>query len=87
LRQALLAPFPVLADLHLTDFSVKVVNSTEETAAKVRVYLEHSFQGEIFGTIGVNVDIIKASWNALIEAYHYALLQHDDFAREVVQPA
>jgi 2-isopropylmalate synthase len=86
LRKALQEQFPVLADLHLTDFSVKVVNSTEETAAKVRVYLEHSFQGEIFGTIGVNVDIIKASWSALIEAYHYVLLQHDDFVREVGQP-
>ena len=87
LRQALQEQFPVVADLHLTDFSVKVVNSTEETAAKVRVSLAHSFQGEIFGTIGVNVDIIKASWSALIEAYHYALLQHDDFVREIGEPA
>ena len=70
-------------DLHLTDYSVKVINSTEETAAKVRVYLEHSFEGEIFGTVGVNVDIIKASWSALVEAYHYALLQHIDFTSEV----
>jgi hypothetical protein len=62
-----------------------VVNSTEETAAKVRVYLEHSFQGEMFGTIGVNVDLIKASWNALIEAYQYALLQHSDFVAELGQ--
>lgn len=83
LRQALLTQFPVLGDLHLTDYSVKVINSTEETAAKVRVYLEHSFEGEIFGTVGVNVDIIKASWSALVEAYHYALLQHIDFTSEV----
>jgi 2-isopropylmalate synthase len=83
LRKSLLQEFPVLEDLHLTDFTVRVVNSTEETAAKVRVYLEHSFQGEIFGTIGVNVDIIKASWNALIEAYHYALMQHVEFRDEL----
>ena len=51
--------------------------------AKVRVYLEHSFQGEMFGTVGVNVDIIKASWNALIEAYQYALMQHADFLAEL----
>jgi 2-isopropylmalate synthase len=85
LRKALLEQFPVLADLHLTDYSVKVINSTEETAAKVRVYLEHRFEGEKFGTMGVNVDIIKASWSALVEAYHYALLQHTDFTREVQQ--
>jgi len=85
LQKTLIEKFPVIKDLHLTDFSVKVVNSTEETAAKVRVYLEHSFQGEMFGTIGVNVDLIKASWNALIEAYQYALLQHSDFVAELGQ--
>jgi len=83
LRKSLLEEFPVLDDLHLTDFSVRVVNSTEETAAKVRVSLEHRFQGEMFGTIGVNVDIIKASWNALVEAYHYALMQHVEFSDEL----
>ncbi|MFT7221484.1 MAG: 2-isopropylmalate synthase [Candidatus Azotimanducaceae bacterium] len=83
LRKALLSDFPELADLRLNDFSVRVVNSTEETAARVRVYLEHSFQGEMFGTMGVNVDIIQASWNALIEAYQYALMQHADFVAEL----
>lgn len=83
LQKALVAKFPVALDLHLTDYSVKVINSTQETAAKVRVYLEHSFEGEIFGTIGVNVDIIKASWNALVEAYHYALMQHAEFTSEL----
>ncbi|HKI73495.1 MAG TPA: citramalate synthase [Pseudomonadales bacterium] len=83
LQKALVAQYPVVLDLHLTDYQVRVINSTQETAAKVRVYLEHSFEGEIFGTIGVNVDIIKASWNALIESYLYALMQHVDFIGEV----
>jgi 2-isopropylmalate synthase len=83
LRKALIDQFPVINDLHLRDFSVRVVNSTQETAAKVRVYLEHSFQGEMFGTIGVNADIIKASWNALVEAYHYALMHHAEFLEEL----
>ena len=47
------------------------------------VFLQHSFQGELFGTVGVNVDIIKASWNALVEAYQYALLSHADFLEEL----
>ncbi len=83
LQKALADACPVVRELHLTDYSVKVVNSTQETAAKVRVYLEHSFQGEIFGTVGVNVDIIKASWNALVEAYQYALLQQAEFVRDL----
>ena len=41
------------------------------------------FEGEIFGTIGVNVDIIKASWTALVEAYQYVLMQHAEFVGEV----
>lgn len=83
LLKALVEQYPVLVGLHLTDYAVRVINSTQETAAKVRVYLEHSFEGEIFGTVGVNVDIIKASWNALIESYQYALLQHVDFVDEI----
>lgn len=83
LQKALVEQYPVVLDLHLTDYAVRVINSTEETAAKVRVYLEHSFEGAIFGTVGVNVDIIKASWHALIESYQYALLQHVEFLAEV----
>ena len=82
LRMTLIEAYPEVKELHLTDYTVRVINSTEETAAKVRVYLEHRFQGSTFGTVGVNVDVIKASWNALIEAYHYALMQHRDFQIE-----
>ena len=83
LQKSLSGKYPVLLDLRLTDFNVRVINSTKETAAKVRVFLQHSFQGELFGTVGVNVDIIKASWNALVEAYQYALLNHADFLKEL----
>ena len=85
LQKALIEQFPVVKDLHLTDYAVRVINSTEETAAKVRVYLEHSFEGEKFGTVGVNVDIIQASWNALIEAYQYALMRHEEFVEELAE--
>jgi 2-isopropylmalate synthase len=83
LQKALVNQYAVVLDLHLTDYSVRVINSTQETAAKVRVSLEHSFEGEKFGTVGVNVDIIQASWNALVEAYQYALMQHVEFFAEV----
>ncbi|HAF37426.1 MAG TPA: citramalate synthase, partial [Gammaproteobacteria bacterium] len=45
LRQALQARFPEINDLHLSDYTVRVINSTQETAAKVRVHLEHTFEG------------------------------------------
>ncbi|MDH3266147.1 MAG: citramalate synthase, partial [Gammaproteobacteria bacterium] len=87
LQKALVTQYPVVLDLHLTDYEVRVINSTQETAAKVRVYVEHSFEGEVFGTVGVNVDIIKASWNALVEAYQYALMKHVEFSSEVEKSA
>jgi 2-isopropylmalate synthase len=60
-----------------------VINNSQETEAKVRVLIEHSFEGETFSTVGVNEDIIEASWNALIEAYHYALMRHTEFVEEL----
>ena len=43
---------------------------------------EYAKRGETFGTVGVNVDVIKASWNALVEAYHYALIRSAEFKHE-----
>ena len=68
-------------ELRLTDYVVKVVNSTEEKPLACGC-CEHSFEGETFGTVGVNVDVIKASWNALVEAYHYALIRSAEFKHE-----
>ena len=85
LSRALTPHFAVLGDLHLTDYNVRVVNSTHESAAKVRVYIEHSFQGHAFATMGVDVDVdvIKASWNALVEGYQFALMESADFGDEL----
>ncbi|MEX2327301.1 MAG: alpha-isopropylmalate synthase regulatory domain-containing protein, partial [Pseudomonadales bacterium] len=35
LQKALVDQYPVVVDLHLTDYAVRVINSTQETAAKV----------------------------------------------------
>ena len=83
LASALVKPFPAVLDLHLIDYSVRAINTTQETAAKVRVHIEFKFEGEMFGTVGVSVDSIKANWDALLDAYHYALLQHRDRVAEL----
>ena len=85
LSRALAERFPVLADLHLTDYGVRVINSSRESAAPVRVYVEHSFQGRAFTTMGVDVDVIKASWNALVEGYQFALMEHSEFSTELAE--
>lgn len=73
LQEALRPTYPQLADLHLTDYKVRVVDSKDGTAAKVRVLIEHSCRGRSFGTIGVSENIIAASWNALVEGVECAL--------------
>ena len=73
LQAALLPSRPELKDLHLVDFKVRVVNSADGTAAKVRVLIEHDYHGHTIGTVGVNENIVEASWQALVEAVECAL--------------
>jgi 2-isopropylmalate synthase len=81
LRRALEPDFPCIKSLQLVDYKVRVVNSREGTAAKVRVIVEwrspyaDNVTG-IFGTVGVSENIIEASWKALVDALEYHLL-HD----------
>jgi 2-isopropylmalate synthase len=73
--------------VHLTDYKVRVINSKDETAAKVRVVIEcrrdrgdGSDTSEVFGTIGVSGNVIDASWQALVDAYEYHLIQVEEAA-------
>jgi 2-isopropylmalate synthase len=74
LREALLPTFPQLASVHLTDYKVRVVDSADGTAAKVRVLIEHRRDGVVIGTVGVSENIIEASWKALVEGLEFALI-------------
>lgn len=75
LRQALLTMYPQLEGIRLTDFKVRIVNTSEATAAKVRVLLESADEDGTWSTIGVSTNIIEASWQALTEAIAYGLTQ------------
>jgi 2-isopropylmalate synthase len=78
LVQALTPAFPVLATLQLTDYRVRVVNSSDGTAAKVLVSIEHRYGHQTFGTVGVSENIIEASWRALVEAVEYVVLTSEE---------
>jgi 2-isopropylmalate synthase len=85
LRRALKPHYPAIAQVHLTDsdYKVRVINSKDETAASVRVIIECKRDlpdgtRELFGTIGVNTNIIDASWQALVDAYEYHLLHVEE---------
>ena len=83
LRKALNPHFPEVEGVHLTDYKVRVINSRAETAASVRVIIECKRDAgddtrEVFGTIGVNTNVIDASWQALVDAYEYHLIHVEE---------
>ena len=82
LRRALLPHYPQIAEVRLTDYKVRVINSKDDTAARVRVVIEsvrtHAGHREIFSTVGVSANIIDASWQALVDAYEYHLLHVEE---------
>jgi 2-isopropylmalate synthase len=75
LRKALAATYPRLAEMHLDDYKVRVINSTEGTAARVRVVIESRDQSNVWTTVGVSENIIEASWLALIDSVEYKLFK------------
>ncbi|MBI2870286.1 MAG: citramalate synthase [Candidatus Omnitrophica bacterium] len=75
LRKALKSFYPQIADMHLTDYKVRVLDAKAGTAAKVRVFIESSDQEGTWSTVGVSENIIEASWQALVDAIEYKLLK------------
>jgi 2-isopropylmalate synthase len=74
LRKALNGHFPNLRGVQLVDYKVRVINSDAGTAAAVRVVIEsRDDDGTIWGTVGVNENVIKASWDALVDSIEYKL--------------
>ena len=80
LRKALDGQFPNLADMHLVDYKVRVINSEAGTAAGVRVVIESRDDDDVWGTVGVSENIIEASWMALVDSFEYKLCK-DEAAR------
>ncbi len=75
LRKAIESKFPEIKTMHLVDYRVRVLNSTDGTDAKVRVIIESQDDYETWGTVGVSANIIEASWFALIDSIEYKLLK------------
>jgi 2-isopropylmalate synthase len=76
LRYALNNAFPKLAQIHLTDYKVRILDSDAGTAAATRVMIDFHEEGttHTWTTVGAHTNIIEASWRALIDSMEYALL-------------
>ena len=77
LRKALLVHYPRLAEMQLVDYKVRVINSTEGTAARVRVVIESRDAQDVWSTVGVSENIIEASWLALVDSVEYKLYKDE----------
>ncbi len=75
MRKALESFYPELHEVQLIDFKVRVINAKEATAAMVRVTIESSDGKTRWNTVGVSVNIIEASWKALVDSIEYKLLK------------
>jgi 2-isopropylmalate synthase len=73
LRAALVRFFPQLADVKLTDYKVRILDSTTGTAAKTRVLIESTDGKEEWGTVGASENIMEASLQALVDSMEYRL--------------
>ena len=73
LRKALEEFYPVLKEMHLTDYKVRILNPETGTKAVTRVLIESSDKKNTWGTVGVSENIIEASWKALVDSIEFKL--------------
>ena len=78
LRSALEQLYPGLATLDLVDFKVRIVAGSHGTDAVTRVLVETSDGITQWDTVGVDENIINASWQALEDAVTYGLLRQGE---------
>jgi len=87
IRKALRQFYPTLAQMHLTDFKVRVLDEKAGTAAKVRVLIQSQDAHDSWGTVGVSENIIEASWQALVDSIEYKLLKDQSRKAEGSRPS
>jgi 2-isopropylmalate synthase len=78
IRKALIGYYPCLEEMELTDYKVRVLTGEHGTHARVRVLIESKDDVCNWGTVGVSVNIIEASWQALIDSISYKLMKEDN---------
>ncbi len=73
LRRALIKFYPVLSEVKLIDYKVRVLTASDGTEAKVRVLIESGDGRRTWQTVGVSHNVIEASWQALVDSIDYKL--------------
>lgn len=75
LQDSLADAYPILRTVRLTDYKVRILDSSSGTAATTRVLIDFQSGSESWTTIGASPNIIDASWRALADSMEYALIR------------
>lgn len=80
LRQLLEPRWPELKDVHLRDYTVRILDGATSDGdpgigARCRVRVELSDGQLEWVTVGVSTNVIEASWSALIDGFEHCLLR------------
>ncbi len=81
-RKALTQVYPILRDLRLTDYKVRVLDGRDATSAAVRVWTRSEYGDRIIQTVGVSRNILVASWQALLDAIDFLLWSEEVPSRQ-----
>lgn len=81
LRAAIADALPQVADIHLVDYKVRILDGATATGATTRVLLSATDGQRDWTTIGVSPNIIEASWRALEDSLVYGLLHRREAQR------
>jgi 2-isopropylmalate synthase len=81
LRKALRAFYPVLDDVHLVDYKVRILDGEAATGARTRVVIDSRDSDRSWSTMGSDTNIITASCVALGDSLEYAIWKSDALLR------
>ncbi len=73
LRKALIPRYPQISEFQLADYKVRIPDSNNGTAAMTRVLIDTQNRETRWSTVGAGVNIIQASWLAMVDSVEYGL--------------
>lgn len=74
LRKALSPVYPLIKDFQLSDFKVRILDSTGGTGAKTRVHVETSDGYNRWDTVGVSDNVVEAAYLGVVDSILFGLL-------------
>lgn len=73
LRKALIPFYPQIKNFELSDFKVRILETTGGTSAKTRVHVETSDGYNRWDTVGVSENVVEAAYSGLVDSILFGL--------------